>query len=100
MRAERVISTQALEKPTGWHYHPCEAQWLFVMSGWIQVAFEDGSQHRLGAGGSMFIPGGYRHNEIASSADFDLLEMSIPAQLETVPCDPPDGLSADVVSIF
>jgi uncharacterized protein YjlB len=56
------------------------------------LAFEDGSVQKLEAGDSAFIPGGYIHNETDASNDFDVLEISIPAKLETVAVDAPAGL--------
>ena len=44
---------------------------------------------RLGAGDSVMIPGGLPHQEIATSDDLELLELSVPAEMGTVACDPP-----------
>ncbi len=38
-----------------------------------------------------YIPGGLRHNELATSATLEILEVSVPADMGTVPCDPPEG---------
>jgi uncharacterized protein YjlB len=46
------------------------------------------------AGDSIFIPGGLRHNETATSDDFQILEVSVPADMGTQPCDPPAGVQA------
>jgi hypothetical protein len=40
----------------------------------------------------VFIPGYLRHNEISTSDDLELLEVSMPAEMGTVPCDRPEGL--------
>ena len=34
-----------------------------------------------------------RHNETAASKDLELLEISVPADMGTVACEPPEGWS-------
>ncbi len=93
MRAQVMKATQGLSQPTGWHYHVCEQQFIYMLKGWVDLVFEDGRQIRLKAGDSMMIPGGLRHNEIATSDEMDILEVSVPSEFGTVPCDPPAGMA-------
>ncbi|MDP3604562.1 MAG: cupin domain-containing protein [Polaromonas sp.] len=95
MRADVQFATQGMSKPTGWHYHECEQQFVYVLQGWIELQFEDGSTHKIEAGGSLFIPPGFRHNEIHTSDHFEIIEVSVPAAIGTVPCDPPPGWEGD-----
>lgn len=90
MRAQRIIVTGKTQG-TDWHYHVCEMQFFYVIKGYIVFHLEDGSTLRLEAGDTGFIPGGYKHAEIDISEDFDTLEVSVPADLGTVPCDPPEA---------
>ena len=46
---------------------------------------------RIEEGDSLFIPGGLPHNEIATSNTLELIEVSVPADMGTESCDPPDG---------
>ena len=92
MKAQVMKSTQGLSKPTGWHYHECDRQFLYMIKGWVDLQFEDGRQIRLNAGDTLTIPGGTRHNEIATSQEMDILEILVPAGMRTVPCDPPPGM--------
>jgi len=92
MRAQVMKATRGLSQPTGWHHHVCDQQFIYMLKGWVDLEFEDGRKIRLKAGDSMMIPGGLRHNEIATSEEMDILEVSVPAELGTVPCDPPAGL--------
>jgi quercetin dioxygenase-like cupin family protein len=78
-----------MTQPTGWHYHVCEGQFVYMLSGWVDLEFEDGQKLRLQSGESLYIPGGLRHNETAASRDLELLELSVPADMGTVACDPP-----------
>lgn len=91
MRAQITKASQGLSEPTGWHYHVCEQQFVFMLKGWVDLEFEDGTKIRCKEGDSLMIPGGMRHNETATSDEMELLEISVPAKFGTVPCDPPAG---------
>lgn len=90
MRAQVTMARDGMTEPTGWHVHLCEGQFVYMLSGWIDLAFADRTV-RLEAGDSVFIPGGTPHNETGASASFELLELSVPAEMGTQPCDPPAG---------
>ena len=75
---------------TGWHYHECDLQFVYVLNGWVDLEFEGGRSERVAAGAALSIPPGMVHNEIGCSADFEALEIVAPAQMETVPCEPPE----------
>ncbi|MGE0152075.1 MAG: cupin domain-containing protein [Reyranellaceae bacterium] len=92
MRAQIMKATAGMTKPTGWHYHTCEAQFIYGLKGWVDLEFEDGRTIRVQAGESLLIPGGMKHNETGMSDDFELLEISLPADMGTVACDKPAGL--------
>src|ERR671930_1008693 len=87
MRAQVMSAITGMTEPTGWHYHTCEGQFVYALKGWVDLEFEDGTQLRVKAGESLFIPGGMRHNEIQTSDDLEILELSVPAEMGTVPCD-------------
>jgi quercetin dioxygenase-like cupin family protein len=91
MRAQVMSATAGMTKPTGWHYHVCEGQFVYALKGWVDLEFEDGQSIRLQAGESLYISDGLRHNEIATSDTLEILEISVPADMGTVPCDPPEG---------
>lgn len=91
IRAQVTSAEAGLSQPTGWHYHECEVQFVYMLSGWLDLEFEDGQLVRLNPGDSVMIPGGARHQEIATSAAFELLEVSLPAEMGTVACAPPPG---------
>src|SRR5215831_7960286 len=89
MRAQVTTAITGMTQPTGWHYHVCEGQFVYTLKGWVELEFEDGTDCRLEAGDSVFIPGGLRHQEIRTSDDLEILEVSVPADMGTVPVDPP-----------
>ena len=49
MRAQVTSAEQGMSQPTGWHVHKCEAQFVYMLSGWIDLEFAD-RKVRLGAG--------------------------------------------------
>ena len=90
IRAQITTATQGLSEPTGWHVHLCDGQFVYMLRGWVELQFAGGRVERLTAGDSMYIPGDTPHNEIATSDELELLEVSIPADMGTEVCDAPD----------
>jgi mannose-6-phosphate isomerase-like protein (cupin superfamily) len=88
MRAQVTSAERGMSQPTGWHVHKCEAQFVYMLSGWIDLEFADRKVH-LQAGESIMIPGNTPHNETGTSDTFELLEVSVPAEMGTEPCAAP-----------
>jgi mannose-6-phosphate isomerase-like protein (cupin superfamily) len=91
MRAQVTSAKSGMTRPTGWHYHICETQLVYMLSGWIDLEFEGRGVVRLEAGDSVMIPGGLIHQEIATSDAMELVEISLPAEMGTVACATPAG---------
>jgi quercetin dioxygenase-like cupin family protein len=91
LRAQVMSASQGMSRPTGWHYHECDGQFVYVLKGWVDLEFEDGRTLRIEEGDSLFIPGYLRHNEIRTSDSLEILEVSTPNELGTKPCAPPPG---------
>jgi mannose-6-phosphate isomerase-like protein (cupin superfamily) len=89
MRAEIMHVAGASSNPTGWHYHTCEIQFLFMMKGWVDMDIDGLGPIHLAEGESVMIPGGTIHQEMRSSENMELLEVSVPAALGTVNCKAP-----------
>jgi mannose-6-phosphate isomerase-like protein (cupin superfamily) len=92
MRAVQNNSIAGMTEPTGWHYHECEMQFVYVLKGSLTIEFEDGTVGTFSSGDSFFIPGGMRHNEIHVSEDKEALEVSVPGKIGTVVCERPAHL--------
>ena len=92
MRAYQNNSIAGMTEPTGWHYHICEMQFVYVLKGKLIIEFEDGTVATFASGDSFFIPGGVRHNEIYVSEDKEALEVSVPGKIDTVNVERPAGL--------
>jgi len=91
LRAQVMSAISGMTEPTGWHVHLCDAQFIYVLRGWVELGFENGVRQRYVTGDAVLIPGGMKHNEYATSDDVEILELSIPGPMETRPCDPPPG---------
>lgn len=89
MRAQVMSAISGMTEPTGWHVHECDAQFVYILRGWVDLEFEDGTRTRSGPGDAILIPGGMKHNEIATSDDVEILEISVPGPMATKACDPP-----------
>jgi mannose-6-phosphate isomerase-like protein (cupin superfamily) len=92
MRAYHSTAIRGMVEPTGWHYHECEMQFVYVIKGTIVLEFEDGTVGTFGPGDALFIPGGVRHNEVFASEDKETLEVSVPGKIGTVNVERPAGL--------
>jgi quercetin dioxygenase-like cupin family protein len=89
MRAQLTKAKTGMTQPTGWHYHVCEDQFVYVLNGWVELEFETGEMLRCEKGDSVYIPGGLKHNELRTSDDFEILEISTPGEIGTVACENP-----------
>lgn len=96
MRAYHSTAIAGMVEPTGWHYHTCEMQFVYVLKGKIAIEFEDGTVGTFGPGDSLFIPGGVRHNEVYASEDKETLEVSVPGKIGTVSVERPAHLPAEL----
>lgn len=89
LRAQTMTAVAHMTEPTGWHYHECDGQFIYVLKGWVDLEFGSGDSMRIKTGESLFIPGGMKHNEFGCSEDLEILELSTPGEMGTVPCEPP-----------
>ena len=89
LRAQVMQTVAHMKEPTGWHYHECDGQFIYLLNGWVDLEFESGEKIRVNKGESLFIPGGVKHNETALSNDSEILELSVPSDMGTVACESP-----------
>ena len=99
MRAVQNNSIAGMTQPTGWHYHDCEMQFVYVLKGRLTIEFEDGTVGTFSAGDSFFVPGGMKHNEIYVSEDKEALEVSVPGKIGTINCARPAHLPEKLRSV-
>ena len=65
------------------HTHALTFQFVYVLKGWAIFEYEGYGEHRLEVGSTVYQPPGIRHKEIAHSEDFEVLEITMPADFET-----------------
>ena len=94
IRAQVTSSEDGLSEPTGWHVHLCDGQFVYMISGWVELEFAGSRKVTIAAGDSAYIPGGTPHNETRTSDNFELLEVSVPADMGTEVCPAPEGASS------
>ena len=92
LMAQVMRTKKGLSEPTGWHYHTSDGQFIYVIKGWVDLDFETGESIRVSEGQSLYIPGGMKHNETATAEELEILEVSVPGEMGTVPVDAPAGM--------
>lgn len=85
VHAQIIRSTKPCpEGGSGLHYHDLEFQMVFLLKGRSTVWFEGQGEVRFEAGDSWVQPPGIRHNVLYYSDDYEVLEITLPAEYETV----------------
>ncbi|HTY54067.1 MAG TPA: cupin domain-containing protein [Candidatus Binataceae bacterium] len=67
-----------------WHQHNLSFQFAFVTKGWAIFEFEGVGQVRLEPGTAIYQLPMNRHREISASEDFEILEVTTPAEFKTI----------------
>jgi uncharacterized RmlC-like cupin family protein len=79
-----VIRARPGSAPHGeWHAHDCDAQFVYVLKGWVRFEYEGVGEVLMKAGSCFYQPPRIRHREIAHSRDVQLLEVVAPANFKT-----------------
>lgn len=73
----------------GWHKHVLDFQIYYVLKGWVKFNYEGVGEVLAEAGSCVHQPPGIRHAEIAHSDDLELIEITLPAEFETVEVEAP-----------
>jgi len=66
------------------HHHVVDFQYNYVLKGWAKMWFEGIGEVLMEAGTSMHMPPGIKHTFVACSADYETLEICLPADFDTV----------------
>jgi quercetin dioxygenase-like cupin family protein len=72
------------EGGSGLHYHDLEFQMVFMLKGRSRVWFEGQGEVEFEAGDCWIQPPRIKHNVLWYSDDFEVLEVTLPAEYETV----------------
>jgi mannose-6-phosphate isomerase-like protein (cupin superfamily) len=72
------------EGGSGTHLHKVDFQFNYVLRGWLRMAIEGEGEFTLHAGDSWLQPPEIKHNVLAFSEDFEVLEIVSPGTFETL----------------
>lgn len=72
------------EGGSGLHYHDLDFQMVFCLKGKSKVWFEGQGEVNFEAGDCWVQPPGIKHNVLYYSEDYELMELTLPAEYETV----------------
>jgi quercetin dioxygenase-like cupin family protein len=73
----------------GWHKHNLDFQMYYVLKGWVRFNYEGVGEVTARAGSCVHQPPGIGHAEVAHSDDLELIEITLPAEFETVETETP-----------
>jgi quercetin dioxygenase-like cupin family protein len=73
----------------GWHKHQLQFQMYYVLKGWVKFHYEGVGEVIAEAGSCVHQPPGIRHAELDHSDDLELIEITLPADFETVETEAP-----------
>ncbi|MBM3599454.1 MAG: cupin [Alphaproteobacteria bacterium] len=88
LRAHVIRPSQPCDKPGDLHYHNLEFQMVYVLKGWARVNFEGLGEIRFEAGSCMYQEPGIHHRVVEYSDDYTVIEITVPADFETVSVAP------------
>ena len=69
------------------HTHALDFQFIYVLKGWAVFEYEGYGEHKLVEGSTVYQPPGIKHQEIDHSDDFEVLEITMPADFDTATAD-------------
>ena len=87
VNAHIIRARKGVDGLTGAHYHKLDFQMYYVIKGWIEFDYAGAGKVRAEAGSCVHQPPGIRHDELAHSDDLELIEITLPANFETVEID-------------
>lgn len=87
--AHVVRAREGVKSGFGWHKHILDFQMYYVLKGWVEFDYEGVGRVRSEAGSCVHQPPGIRHAEVACSEDLELIEITLPAEFETVETEAP-----------
>src|SRR5262249_20171851 len=65
------------------HRHAPHFQFIHVLKGWAIFEYEGYGEHKLVEGSTVYQPPGIKHQQLAQSDDFEVLEITMPAEFDT-----------------
>jgi mannose-6-phosphate isomerase-like protein (cupin superfamily) len=88
VRAHVIRPSKKCDKPGDLHYHVLDFQMVYVLKGWARVHFEGRGEVRFEEGSCMYQEPGIHHRVLEYSDDYTVIEITVPADFETVSVAP------------
>jgi quercetin dioxygenase-like cupin family protein len=89
MMAHVIRAKAGAHQGFGWHKHNLDFQIYYVLKGWVKFDYEGVGEVIAEAGSCVHQPPGIRHAELDHSDDLELIEITLPAEFETVEIEAP-----------
>ena len=86
--AQVIRARQPCDGPGDQHRHHLDFQMVYVLKGWMRTEFEGVGERTLEAGDCMYQEPGIHHRVLDYSDDLEVIEITIPADFETVTVAP------------
>ena len=67
-----------------WHYHKLKFQMVYILEGWVKFEYKGEGSFIFQKGDTVYQPPEIHHREIEHSDDLELIEITSPANFETV----------------
>ena len=84
VRAHVIRPSGPFEKSGDLHLHNLDFQMVYVLKGWARVFFEGVGEVRFEEGSCMYQEPGIEHRVLEYSDDYTVIEITMPADFETV----------------
>ncbi len=88
LRAHVIRPSGPFEKAGDLHYHVLDFQMVYVLKGWARVYFEGVGEVCFEPGSCMYQEPGIHHRVVEYSDDYTVIEITVPADFETVSIAP------------
>ena len=89
VRAHVIAPTGPCQGPGDVHHHALDFQMVYVLKGRARVYFEGIGEIVMEAGSCMYQEPGIKHSVLEYSDDYTVIEITIPADFETISDDEP-----------
>lgn len=81
--AQVIKAAEPCKGPMGYHSHVLDFQMGYMVKGWARMYFEGFGEMRVEAGDTWYQPPGVKHELLEYSDDWEVIEITMPAEFET-----------------
>ena len=81
--AQVIRADEPSKGPMGYHSHDLDFQMSYLLKGWARMYFEEVGEILVKAGDAWYQPPGVKHELLEYSDDWEVIEITMPADFET-----------------